>query len=485
MKNALITTAIFLLTATFAGCGGGGGGGISGTPTPTPTLTSIAVTPGGPSIAPTTIQQFTAWGTYSDNTRVNLTTSATWSSSDPAIALINAHGLATAGTTTGSTVITALYSAITGSAVLTTSPVSLLAITPFSPPGIAPGMTLQFTALGTLANGTVQNLTSGATWTSSDVNIATVSGSGLATAGTTTGAATVSADFSGITGTASLTTSAVATISTSPTMTSIANGTSKQFTASGTLVDGAVHDLTTWATWTSSVPGVAMVSNTAGSKGLVTSLATGTTLITASFDSVVSSPASTLIVTQATLVSLATAPSSTSIVLGTAQQFTSTGTFTDGTTQDITSSATWTSSNPTVAVISNATGSRGIATSQAVGTATISSSLSGITSNNATLTITPAELVSIDVTPHTASVAILQNATVQFTALGTYTDGTVKDLTKLATWASSDTNVVTMSVVAGFEGVAIPSLINVGTAQITAIYTGITSNAASFTVRSF
>jgi hypothetical protein len=99
------------------------------------------------------------------------------------------------------------------------------------------------------------------------------------------------------------------------------------------------------------------------------------------------------------------------------------------------------------------------------------------------LTIAPAELVSIDVTPHTAS--IVQNTTQQFIALGTYTDGTVKDLTKFANWVSSDTTVATMSVMTGFEGVAIASQINIGTANITAIYSGVTSNAAALAVRYF
>ncbi len=482
MKNILSTAAIIiLLTAALAGCGGGGGG-ISGTPSAPPTLTSIMVTPGNPSIAPNTTEQFTALGTYSNNTRVNLTTSATWGSSEATIALISARGLATAGSNTGSTIVTAVFSNITGSTVLTTSSVTTLSVTPSNPPSIAPAMSLQFSALGTLENSAIQNLTSWATWTTSDMSIATVGGSGLATAGTTSGTTTIYATFSGITATSLLSTSPVVTISTSPTTTSIAKGTSKQFTASGTLVDNTPLDLTTWATWTSSVPRVATISNTAGSKGLVTSLATGTTLITASFDSVVSSPVSTLVVTQATLESLVIAPTSTSTALGKTQQFTARGTFTDASIQDITASVTWASSNEAVALISDVTGSKGLATSKAVGTTTITASLSVI-ANSASLTVTPAELISLEVTPLSAS--IVQNTTQQFTVMGTYTDGTFKDLTKLAQWVSSDKTVATMSVMTGFEGVATASLFNIGTTNITAVFSGVTSNSAALEVRFF
>jgi len=484
MKNVLSTVAIMiLLMAALTGCGGGGGGGISGTTAPPPTLTSIVVTPGSPSIAPNTTEQFTARGNYSDNTTVNLTTSATWNSSDATIAFISAQGLATAGPNTGSTVITAAYGNFTGSTVLTTSPVTTLSITPSNPPSIAPAMFLQFSAQGTLENDAVQNLTSWASWSSSDTNIATVSGSGLATAGTATGTSTIYAIFSGIIGTTSFTSSEVAVISTSPAMASIAKGTAKQFSASGTLADGNTIDLTTWAFWTSSVPGVATVSNTAGSKGVVTSLSTGTTMITATFDSVVSSPASTLVVTQATLVSIIIAPTNANIALGKTQQFTATGTFSDASTQDITATVAWHSSSPGVAAISNTAGSMGLATSVAVGTTTITASYAGVISDSSTLTITPAELVSIDVTPHTAS--IVQNTTQQFIASGTYTDGSFKDLTKLVQWVSSDTTVATMSVVTGFEGVAVASQIKIGTTNITADFSGVTSNTATLEIRFF
>ena len=48
------------------------------------TLKSIAVTPASPSIAAGNTQQFTATGTYSDNSTKNITTSVTWKSSNAA-----------------------------------------------------------------------------------------------------------------------------------------------------------------------------------------------------------------------------------------------------------------------------------------------------------------------------------------------------------------------------------------------------------------
>ena len=81
------------------------------------------------------------------------------------------------------------------------------------------------------------------------------------------------------------------------------------------------------------------------------------------------------------------------IITGTnTQQFTATGTYTDGTTSNLTSSVTWASSAAGVATINS---SAGLATGVAPGTATISAVLGGVTGtmlltvNPAGLTVTP------------------------------------------------------------------------------------------------
>ena len=74
------------------------------------------------------------------------------------------------------------------------------------------------------------------------------------------------------------------------------------------------------------------------------------------------SASTTLTVTAATLVSIAITPPTPRIALGTTQQFTATGTYTDNSTQNLTASVTWASATPSVATISNAAGSNGLAT---------------------------------------------------------------------------------------------------------------------------
>jgi len=76
-------------------------------------LTSIAVTPtNDPTVNIGGTQQFTATGTYQDNSTQNITTQVTWSSSSTAVATINSAGLAT-GQAAGSSTISASLSGIT------------------------------------------------------------------------------------------------------------------------------------------------------------------------------------------------------------------------------------------------------------------------------------------------------------------------------------------------------------------------------------
>lgn len=83
------------------------------------TLTSIAVTAAAPSVVVGGTDQFTATGTYSDNSTQNLTSTATWVSSSTKVATIAASGLATA-VAAGTTNITATSGTITSPAVVLT-----------------------------------------------------------------------------------------------------------------------------------------------------------------------------------------------------------------------------------------------------------------------------------------------------------------------------------------------------------------------------
>jgi 6-phosphogluconolactonase len=161
-----------------------------------------------------------------------------------------------------------------------------------------------------------------------------------------------------------------------------------------------------------------------------------------------------------TLTSIAITPASPSIALGTTTQLTATGSYSDGTKKDISSQVTWASVTTTVATVSTA----GLATSVAVGTSAITAMLSGVTGND-TLTVTAATVVSIAITP--AKPTIAPGKTLQFTATGTYTDKTTKDLTTSVAWGAAPPSVATIG-----PNTGLASAVGVGTATITGTYTG-------------
>jgi uncharacterized protein DUF3443/Big-like domain-containing protein len=88
-----------------------------------------------------------------------------------------------------------------------------------------------------------------------------------------------------------------------------------------------------------------------------------------------------------TLASIAVTPGQPFADPGATAQFTATGKYSDNTTKDLTALATWSSSNPSVATISNAAGSKGSAISIAVGITAITAVLEGVT-GSASLTVT-------------------------------------------------------------------------------------------------
>ena len=168
----------------------------------------------------------------------------------------------------------------------------------------------------------------------------------------------------------------VVSIALSPTNPTVQIGGTEQFVATGTTAKGTSEDVTPGATWTSSKPDIATIS----SSGLATALAAGVTVITAKYQE--GSNQTFLTVTSATLSSIAVTPVNTSIAVGATQQYTATGTYSDGTTHNITGTVTWTSNFPNVATIT----ASGLATAIGSG-ATVITATSGSISSSTNLTV--------------------------------------------------------------------------------------------------
>ena len=251
-----------------------------------------------------------------------------------------------------------------------------------------------------------------------------------------------------------VTSATLASIAVTPANASVAKGATLQLTATGTFSDGTTQDVTHAVSWSSSNTSVAAINP---ASGIALGVLAGTANITASLGGI-TSPAVPLNITSATLQSISVAPATPSIAPGTTQQFTAIGTYSDLSTANITTSVTWASSAPATAAISAGTG---LARGLVAGTTQITATLGTVASAPTPLTVTTATLKSIAVAPATPSIGL--DATQQFSAMGTYSDGTTQDISGIVRWASSDTSVATINASNGLA-----TGVGAGTAQITA-----------------
>ncbi len=361
---------------------------------PLPTLQSIEITPANASVAADTSTQLTATAIYSDNSHADVTTQVAWSSSNPAIATVGTSTGKITAISAGAVSLSAKLQGHSASTALTVTDATLLsiAITPAAP-AVALGTTQQFTATGTYSDNSTQNLTTQVTWDSATTSVAmfsNVAGSNGLASSVTAGTSSVTAVMGQVTSApVTLTVSAATLLSlvVTPPTPRIALGTTQQLTATGTYSDNSTQNLTTQVTWASATSSVATISNIAGSNGLASSATAGTSSVTAAMGHVTSA-AITLTASPATLVSIAVSSIRAKIALGITRPLTAIGTYTDDSTQDLTNTATWQSSAPSNLIISNAAGSQGQATGLATGPASASASMGTVTSPSLPLSVT-------------------------------------------------------------------------------------------------
>jgi trimeric autotransporter adhesin len=354
-----------------------------------PTLLAIAVSPPTAAVGVGAAQPFTATGTFSNGSTQDLTASVLWSSSSSAATVSNAagsQGIAT-GVSNGLARITATSGTVSGSAVLKVAALTAVTIAPSSI-SLPRGVTQRFEALAFFDDGTNSDVTSLAAWSSSNPNVATISNStGLQGLVTTlvNGSTTISASYGGFTSSAPLNVLTLTSLSVSPANTSIPKGTNQQFNVIATFSDGSTTDVTTHAAWASSNPPVARISSVPGTLGLGTAVSAGNATITATYTGM--SGLTALTVTPPAPTSVAISPASPLVPLGGTLQLKATAQLTDGTSSDVTTSANWSSSNGSVATVSNTSGRQGLVTGIFGGTATITATFGNLSASAPTTVV--------------------------------------------------------------------------------------------------
>jgi hypothetical protein len=392
----LVSTGTLTLAGTYTAsleCTGASGDTLPGLATATvtvlPALTGITLAPATASLTygttPTPTQQFAATGTFSNGATGAISASypLTWTTNGTFVSL-SATGLASCSGT-GTATITATSGSVAGSATLTCRAAStapqIIYVTA-SPTPANDFTNPQFTALGIYPNGTTQNLNGSVTWSATPASVLTFPAGVPAGAGfcAGTGTATVTATLGTVSGSTTLACQAVLTnLSLFPAngVTQIPVGGTVQIGASASYSDGTNVNGDNTATWTSSNPQVAAVSN-----GLVFGITAGTTNISASLAGTTESVGIT--VTGPTLQILNLSPNTAQALgAGGTVQLTLTGGYSDGTSQNLTNVATWSSTTPTVATVS----SGGLVTAVGPGYTTIYGGAGGASPMNVLVTV--------------------------------------------------------------------------------------------------
>ena len=448
------------------------------------TIVELQITPDISSIASNTQLQLTAIGVFSDKSRRDITAQINWTSSDSTVAGIgNTKGIkglviASTRTTPGTTTITATFGAVSKTLNLSVTAASVVSIqmTP-SIAIMAQNAEQQFTVMGAVNDGSTQDLTGQATWTSSNEAVATVSKGKVQTKSVAvdtavTITATVGANSCAKTflvSAKSPNTVGIATAtnpSTNITALTIANGTTQQLIAT-LYYDGFTQNATNQVAWQSSNDAIIQVN-----QGLLTAQGSGLVTITANYLDL--EPATvTVNAVNANLNGISINPKITNIAFGTQQQFTATGIFSGGLSQDLTNQATWISGSETVAVIDSKPATTcGLMTAIQPGTTNITATFGGASSIPQVVTVSNATLVSLAVAPNNATQGF--NKSFSYLATGTFSDGSTQDLTSNnnLTWASSNNNIVVISNAPSSKGLATTQALG-GVATITANWRGI------------
>ena len=382
-----------------------------------------------------------------------------WSTSAAAIATVTSTGVV-AGITPGSATITATVDGVSGSAIVTVTPVPVASVTVSpSTASVEVGASLQLGATTASAGG--QTLTGRVvTWSSSSSAIASVSSTGLVL-GVAPGTATISATSEGRTGTAQVTVSAVpvASIRVTPSAATLPAGQTAQLTAQAFDANNNVLNRTfTWATDQASIATVSQV-------GLVTAVNTGTAHISAAVGSV--SAAATINVTPVPVASLVISPPGANLMVGGSQQLTATAMDAQGNVLPG-RAITWISGAPGIVSVSQT----GLVTGVGPGTAFVFAASEGV-SASATIVVgsTPVSVASVTLVPNAATIS--PGATVTLVPNLVGSDGLpLSPSGRVLVWSTSDATVATVSgagVVTGVAG---------GNATITLTVEGVSGTAA-------
>lgn len=447
-------------------------------------IEALEISPFEATIAAGDQMWFQAVALFSDGTKLNVTRRAVWDSLDTSIVRIESVAYLSGVTTAvapGQTQVVAFFEGAQASANVTVTDAVVESIQIFpNTYSMAVGTELLLTAQAIYSDGSSRNVNWLGRWRSSNPDVANVGNAwpvpGLVTA-YEPGTVTISVEYQGQEATAEIEVSnaTLEAIQVFPFNSSITVGSPIWFQATGIFSDGRSVWLTRDVTWTSSDTSVASISNGRWSEGRTIGVAPGQVEIEATWNGVTGS--ASLVVSDKEITALQVTPFLARIPSGYGELFQAVAIFDDNTSRNVTQLATWETTNPAIASVGNVWWTNGIVLTHGAGQVDVKASWQNA-EGQTSLTVTDAQVMSIEVTPAVSSV--LPGEVVEHEALGTFDDGSTYELTLWSTWLSSDTSIANVSNAWGAHGEA--TAFSAGTVTIEAHKDGVVGTT-NFEVR--
>jgi len=239
-----------------------------------------------------------------------------------------------------------------------------------------------------------------------------------------------------------------------PSSRTLSSGETSQIRVTRRFSGGVVEDVTSRVTYTTTDRAVVAVS----AAGLITAgTQAGSALVKAVDDRSDATVAVSVTVVAARITSIEVTPTPATVMQrGTTQQFRAMGIYSSGVQRDVTAEVSWSSLNVAAAVVGDTPLDKGVVRAVADGDTTILATDGATRVQGRSLvfvTGSAPQLQALVVTPNPGVVAVTK--TTPYAALGVFSDGTSRDMTREVTWASSRVDLATVDAVGVVTGVAI------------------------------
>ena len=423
----------------------------------------LEVTPVQQTLSVDESSQYTAILHMENGQILDVTQSSVWAVDDAALAHIDNTPSNTGFLTTlatGEVIVTANFKgqlAQTAQLSISDAIVTAIQVTPAN--AIFPeGTQDTYTAIAYYSDNNHRDISHDALWTSGDTATADIytdaAKDGVLVRGFSAGVTTITASYKGLDNTVPVTITAATLdqIIVTPINAVRQQETSLQYTATGIYSDLSTADITHSVTWTSSDTLVAWIEDA----GLAHTRDIGQTMIKASLDTLSGtvSNETTLTVIGPILLELHIEPREIiDLAIGNKRQLTVYGLFEENGfiyENDLTNYSVWRSEQPDTVAVSNQDNSKGMIQALQESCVTIYAVFNTVEAE-ALVCTSAAELLSIDITPTDQTIAV--HSTVQYKAVGHYSDNIDRDITDDVTWISDNSSVATIDLIALATGI--------------------------------